>query len=428
MSKRARWLLPVAIIGVAVFVAAGLIKSRPEPPKKDTPPTQPLVEVEPARPFAGEFILTAQGTVAPHTGTTLVSEVNGAVVEVSDSFQVGNFFRRGEVLLRIDAKDYQAALRRAEAQVANRQALLAQEQARADQARRDWENLRRPGTPSDLVLRVPYVAEAQANLRSAEADLLQARINLERTVVRAPYDGLLREKRVDLGQYLGTGTAVAVVNAIDRAEVRVPLTSLDAAFLPLPGPGDEPHPVTLRASVGGEQQRWPARLVRSENVIDERSRVLYAVVSVDDPYGVLGRRNGPPLPFGTFVEVDLPATIGHQVVGVPRHAVRGSNQLMTVDADGRLRLREVVIVRADTSHAFIDGGLEPGERVVVSTLDAPVDGMAVRTRDPGLGLDTAVAQVPANRNTLDEFGVDETVAADEDADLRSGDGGERDGE
>lgn len=425
MSKRAHWLLPVAIIGGAFVVTVVLIQGRPEPPKKEAAVSQPLVEVEPARPFAGEFILTAQGTVAPHTGTTLVSEVNGAVVEVADSFQVGRFFRRGEVLLRIDAKDYQAGLRRAEAQVANRQALLAQEQARAEQARRDWENLRRPGTPSDLVLRVPYVAEAQANLRSAEADLLQARINLERTVIRAPYDGLLREKRVDVGQYLGTGTAVAVVNAIDRAEVRVPLTSHDAAFLPLPGPGDDPQPVTLRASVGGEQVRWPARLVRSENVIDERSRVLYAVVSVDDPYAVLGRQ-GPPLPFGTFVEVDLPATIGHQVVGVPRHAVRGSNQLMTVDADGRLRLREVVIVRADTSHAFIDGGLEPGDRVVVSTLDAPVDGMAVRTRDPGLGLETAVAQVPANRNTLDDYGVEE--AGDEEAGGRSGDGGEADGE
>src|SRR5690606_6891775 len=110
----------------------------------------------------GEFVLTAQGSVMPRTETTLVSEVTGAVVAVADNFSSGGFFRKGDVLLRIAAKDYDAAMRRAEAQAANRRALLAQEQARADQARKDWENLRRPGTPSDLVLRVPYVAEAEA--------------------------------------------------------------------------------------------------------------------------------------------------------------------------------------------------------------------------------------------------------------------------
>lgn len=391
MRKRLRWLLPVAILFGAVAVTTVLIKSRPEPPKKDVPAREPLVEVEPARPVAGEFLLAAQGTVMPRTETMLVSEVNGAVVEVADAFNAGGFFRKGDVLLRIDAKDYQAALKRAEAQVANRQALLAQEAARADQALKDWQNLRRPGEPSDLVLRKPYVAEAEANLRSAEADLLQARINLERTVIRAPYDGLLREKRVDQGRYVGVGTELAQIYAIDRAEVRLPLTEHDASFVTLPAPGavSEGMAVTLRGTVGGERVSWSARLVRSEGVIDERSRVVYAVVAVDDPYGVLGRRDGAPLVFGTFVEAEIPATIGHTVVGVPRHAVRGNNQLMLVDGDGRLRLRDVQIVRSDHQRAFVEGGVEPGERIVVSTLEAPVEGMPVRVRD-----DAAVAAVP----------------------------------
>lgn len=383
MRKRVRWLLPLAILGVALLATFSMIASRPEPPKRETPPREPLVQVEPARPFAGEFLLMAQGTVMPRTETVLVSEVNGAVVSVAENFNPGGFFRRGDVLMRIDAKDYQAAMRRAEAQVANRSALLAQEQARADQARRDWDNLRRPGQPSELVLRVPYVAEAEANLRSAEADLQQARINLERTTIRAPYDGMLREKRVDHGQYVGTGTQLAVLFAVDRAEVRLPLTEHDVSFVDLPAPGsqEEGALLTLRAVVGGERLSWPARLVRSENVIDERSRVVYAVAAIEDPYGVLGRREGPPLPFGTYVEADIPAAVGHQVVGVPRHAVRGSNQLMVVDGENRLRLRNVVIVRGDNQHAFIDGGLEPGERVIVSSLDAPVDGMPVRVEN-----------------------------------------------
>jgi RND family efflux transporter MFP subunit len=407
MRKRATWLLPIVVLAGALIATVMMIGSRPEPPKKDAPIREPLVEVEPARPFAGEFLLLAQGSVMPRTQTTLISEVNGAVVAVAEQFNVGGFFGKGDVLLRIDSKDYQAALRRAEAQVANRQALLAQEQARAEQARRDWENLRRPGQPSELVLRVPYVAEAEANLRSAQADLQQARINLERTVIRAPFAGMLREKRVDIGQYVGTGTQLALLFSVDSAEVRLPLTDHDVAFVQLPAPGSTTGGVSmmLRADVGGERVQWPARLVRSENVVDERSRVVYAVAAVDDPYGVLGRRQGPPLPFGTFVEAEIPATIGHQVVGVPRHAVRGTNQVMTVDADSRLRLREVAIVRSDNQHAFIDGGIEPGERIIVSTLEAAVDGMAVRVGD-----NTAVAAVSAPPSTLPTTA---SMAADE---------------
>jgi RND family efflux transporter MFP subunit len=419
--KRPRWLLPTAILLVAVVVTYGLVATKPAPPKKDTPVSEPLVEVEPARPFAGEFLLIAQGSVAPRTQTTLVSEVNGAVVEVADQFNVGGFFRKGDLLLRIDPKDYQAALSRAQAQVANRQALLAQEQARADQARKDWDNLRRPGEPSDLVLRVPYVAEAQANLRSAQADLQQAQTNLSRTTIRAPYDGMLREKQVDVGRYVSTGTAVALLYAVDRAEVRLPLTEHDMSFVDLPEPGADAEGValTLSADVGGERLSWPARMVRSENVIDERSRVVYAVAAVEDPYGVLGIRQGPPLPFGTFVDAQIPASIGHQVVGVPRHAVRGSNQLMTVDAEGRLRLREIAVVRSDTQHAFIDGGIEPGERVIVSTLEAPVDGMAVRVREDVAAL--AAAPVPGTAQADPDIAPETGDDADPDA-ARSGDG------
>jgi RND family efflux transporter MFP subunit len=400
MRMRLRRLLPVAILLGAVGLTAALISARPAPPRNETAPLAPLVEVQPAQPFEGAFVLTTQGTVSPRTQTVLVSEVNGAIVETVDRFNAGGFLRKGDVLLRIDPKDYQAALKRAEAQVANRQALLAQEQARAEQARKDWENLRRPGEPSDLVLRVPYVAEAEANLRSAQADLQQARVNLERTVIRAPFDGLLREKRVDLGQYVAIGSQLAVLYAVDRAEVRLPLTEADSQFVQLPaaGTGDaDGAPVVLRATIAGTSHTWPARLVRSEGVIDERSRVIHAVVAVEDPYGLSGRE-GPALPFGTFVQAEIPARVDHQVVGVPRHALRGGNQLMVVGEDGKLHLRDVHVVRGDAQQIFVDTGLQPDERVIVSALDAPVEGMAVRIageEEPEAVADAAGATAPA---------------------------------
>ena len=385
-------LFPLLIPLAAVLLTMLLISTRPAPPKQDAVVTTPLVDVEPARSVAADFTVRAQGTVQPRTQTILVAEVSGVVTEVADEFNAGRFFHRGDVLLRIDPRDYQAALRRAEAAVANREALPAQERARAEQALRDWENLRRAGTPSDLVLRKPYVAEAEANLRSAQADLQQARINADRTVIRAPYDGLLRDKRVDVGQFVGIGTQLAEIYGTDVAEVRLPLTENDASFVTLPAPDvDDGIAMTVSASIAGNQHTWPARLVRSEHVIDERSRVLYAVARIDDPYRRKADNPAPQvLSFGSFVHAELPASIGHAVVVVPRLAVRGSNQLMVIDGGQRLRLREVHIVRSDAAHAYVDGGIADGELVVVSSLPAPVDGMQVRLNDA-----TAVAAVEA---------------------------------
>lgn len=373
-------LLPVLILIAAVVMTVLLISARPAPPMQEAVVTTPLVEVEPARSVSADFVVRAQGTVQPRTQTVLVAEVSGVIVEVAEQFNAGGFFKRGDVLARIDPRDYQAALRRAEAAVANRDALLAQERARAEQAQRDWENLRRPGTPSDLVLRKPYVAEAEANLRSAQADLQQARINVDRTVIRAPYDGLLREKRVDVGQFVAMGTQLAELYATDVAEIRLPLTEHDASFVVLPSGEQDAIAMTVSAIIAGTRHTWPARLVRSEQVIDERSRVLYAVARIDDPYRrQSGGGHSHALSFGTFAQAELPASIGHAVVAVPRLAVRGSNQVMVVDAEQKLRLRDVHIVRSDADHAYIDGGIAEGEQVIVSSLPAPVDGMTVRT-------------------------------------------------
>lgn len=386
--------LPLVILVIALVLAYVLINARPDPPRQEAAVTSPLVQVEPARLVPPQFLIRTQGTIQPRTQTTLVAEVSGVITQVGEAFNAGGFFRRGDILLRIDSRDYDAALRRAEAAVANRQALLAQEQARAEQALRDWQNLRRPGTPSDLVLRKPYVAEAEANLRSAQADLQRARVDMDRTVIRAPYDGLLREKRVDLGQYVGTGTALALAWATDAGEIRLPLTEYDASFVQLPAPGDDTGlAITLRARTAGQARSWPARIVRSESVIDERSRVLHAVARIDDPYNLAAGHDGGPLSFGTFVHADLPASIGAAAVTVPRLAIRAGNQVMVVDGQDRLRLRQIGIVRSDASHAYVDTGLQAGERVVVSSLDAPVDGMSVRIEDPDSGPAASAIQI-----------------------------------
>lgn len=401
-KTRLKKLLPFAIIAAAVVVMFALGAMRSKPPHRPSTPRVPVVEVVEASPAAGGFEVRAQGTVQPRTQTTLVSEVGGTVLAVSPKFVAGSFLRRGELLLRVDPKDYEVAVLRAEAGLANRRALLAQETARAEQAAKDWASLKRPGKPNPLVLRTPYVAEAEANVRSAEADLAAAKINLERTRVKAPFDGLLREKRADVGQYVNVGAVLGVFAATDMAEVRLPLAEADLQVVELPT--TDGVPITLGSR--GSEVSWPATLVRTEGVLDERTRVMHAVAEIADPYALKPGSSVPPLQFGSFVEARLPARLDRAVIAVPRHALRGMDELLIADAENRLRLRRVEVLRADQSQVYIGNGLAAGERVITTVVEAPVEGMKLRV----LGDEPPAA---ADASATDAAGDEKTPAGEQ---------------
>ena len=273
-------------------------------------------------------------------------------------------FAQGQVLLRIDPTNYEVAVRQAEA-------LVRQRQIEYDGAAR----LRSEGYRAES-----EYASAAAALATAEAQLVRANRDLERTYIRLPYDGIIRAKETDIGQFVNPGTRLGVAFSTERAEVRLPLTDLDLAFVDLASAADGNGPsVTLSAVQRGQLQEWAGTIVRTEGVVDERSRVTYAVAAIDDPY----RRNdaGVPLPVGTFVTARIEGSTLEGVVRVPRAAIRGSDQLVFVDDESRLRIRSVEVIRSDEQFAYIRGGASEGERIVATPLDVPVNGMAVRTTD-----------------------------------------------
>jgi RND family efflux transporter MFP subunit len=337
-----------------------------------------VVEVAP-RPLTLNVV--TQGTVQPRTQTVLTPEVSGRIVAVSPHFVAGGFFREGEVLLEIDPSDYEAAVARAEAEVARQSVLLTQEQARSDQARRDWEAMGR-GDPNELTLRVPQMNEARANLRSAEAALATARRNLERTRVRAPYDGLVREKRADVGQYVGSNAELGSIFATDYAEIRLPLADEDLAYLELPvvfgaqeaqaGP-----PVVLEGRYAGRPHTWPARIVRTEGTVDPASRLVYAVARVEDPYNRQTPGHGVPLPVGLFVRASIQGISLPDAIVLPRQTLRERNQLFVVTPGNTINVREVDVLRADSRDIVLTGGVAAGERVALSALEFVTEGMQV---------------------------------------------------
>ncbi|MEX1196272.1 MAG: efflux RND transporter periplasmic adaptor subunit [Pseudohongiellaceae bacterium] len=379
-----RTLLPLLIVSIGVALTALMVLFREEP--DSTPVEERVIPVETMTVERSDitFGINSQGTVQPRTETMLVAEVSGRVNSVSAQFEVGGFFNEGEVLLRIDSADYQVAVDQARAALLTAEAQLAQEQAQADQAAREWDLSGRPREEAPpLSLRTPFLREAEARVMQAESELQRARRQLERTTVRAPYDALVREKNADVGQYLNTGAQIARVFATDHAEVRLPLSDPDLAWLDLPRPGEQVPdgngtPVTLEATLAGRSQQWQGHIVRTEGVIDSTSRMLYAVARVEDPYARQDKTGGhAPLRTGTFVTARLQGRSADNVVSLPHQALHDATRVLVMDAERRLRIREVNIIRTDTQYAYIDDGLDNNDQVIVSPIQVPVDGMRV---------------------------------------------------
>jgi RND family efflux transporter MFP subunit len=378
-------ILPILIVVVAAAAATALVLSKPKTEKREPEAIAPAVRVHTVELADRQLTVVSQGTVSPRTQSVLVSEVAGRVIEVSPSFVPGGFFEAGELLVRIDPHDYRQAMIGAQAREAQARLRLAQSEAEARLAREEWNELG-SGDPDPLTLFEPQLAEAEAALAAALAGVEQAQTNLERTAVRAPYPGRVQAKHVDRGQVVAPGTPLATIYAVDLAEVRLPLPDDELAFVDLPlgyrgESGANPGPKTiLRAEFAGGIHEWNGRIVRTEGVIDPLSRMIHTVAQVEDPYG-RGEPGRPPLAVGMFVEAEIVGRLVEGVAVIPRAAFRPDGRVLIVDAEDRLRFREVRVLRAQKENVIVEAGLADGERVCTTPLSAVIEGMKVVVRE-----------------------------------------------
>ena len=381
------FVLPVLILTVAVGFMMVLINSKKPPEKQEAIKEAFLVETTEVKTTDMNYVVKSQGTVEPKMQTILSAEVSGKVVALSESFVAGGLFSRGDVLVQLEQSDYITDLKAAEAELARAQAALEEEQARGKVAAEEWKTVSRTVAP-ELGLRKPQLAKEIANLRAAEAQLERAKRNLERTVIRAPYDGLIRSKTIDLGQFVSVGSQLGTLYGTDIAEVRMPLSDSDLAYLELSLDNSKISLVTLSSEVAGKTRKWQAHLVRNEGVLDSGSRVIYAVAEVRDPY-LRSRTNSnqlfhdTPLKFGRFVRAEIQGDYAEDIVVLPRSVLRLDGSILVVDNDNKLHIRSVNVQKTDETSVYIGSGLEVGEQVIVSAVPNPVENMAVRFVDSG---------------------------------------------
>ena len=250
---------------------------------------------------------------------------------------------------------------------------MAREIAEGEIAKADFEELGR-GEPSALAMRLPQRQEAEASLLAAKADLESANLQLSRTNVRAPFDGRVRSKSSDIGQFVSPGSPLGRIFSTNIVEVRLPLTDADLAKVDLPiafnAASREAAPkVKLTTNIGNEPQEWTGYIMRTESTYDVQSRALFAIVEVFDPYGKGKSQNGVPLAPGLFVDAVIDGKKLEGVIVLSRDGLRPQNEVYVVDDEGKAEIRTATVADSNAERAVITSGVEAGDLVVVSPLE-----------------------------------------------------------
>ena len=373
------------IVGATALAVVALMLFRRTPAERVPEELAPLVRttVVEARPH--RFKVRAQGTVEPRTESELIPQVSGEVIWISPALAAGGFFEKEEPLARIDDADYRVDREAARAVVARAESEFARAEKELERQRQLAD--RSVSSQSRIDDAENAFKVAQASLREARARSERAERDLARTVIQAPFRGRVRSEQVDVGQFVTRGDPIATVYGVEYAEVRLPLPDRELAYLDVPllpeiarrDQGSDPigAPVALRAEFAGVEHRWQGHLVRTEGELDPRSRMVQLVAQVADPFGLVDPRSAP-LAVGLFVEAEIEGERVERAFVLPREALRPGNEVYVVDSEGRLRFRDVEILRIERDAVVIAEGLNEGERVLISPLQAALDGMQVR--------------------------------------------------
>jgi RND family efflux transporter MFP subunit len=378
VARKKQIIIPIAIlsIGIAAFIGFSSMKKPPE--EKEAVDNTPIVAVKQISVKTMALEVSSYGVVKPKYETTMVAQVNGEIVELSDTFVRGGLVKKGQLLARIDPNDYHAALIDAQANMASARAALEKEVAQGKVAEREWKQIT-DTSPTELSLRKPQLAQELARVKSAQAAVLRAKRNLQRTEIKAPYDAMINSRTIGLGSYVGVGSEIGMLSGTAIAEVRLPVADNQLQFLIDQG---KQAKVNLSGTYAGKDILWQAEIARNEGGVDNDSRMSYLVAEIKDPYHLdnANIENELPLRFGSYVQASILGLELTNASVVPRYLVE-NNRVAILDNESKLHYAEVNVVRQQGGNVIISRGLLDGDKLIVSALDYPVDGMKLALTD-----------------------------------------------
>jgi RND family efflux transporter MFP subunit len=372
VTRKKQIIVPIVILATGILLFVGFSSMKKPPEEKAEVDNTPIVAVEPVTVAPMTLIVGSYGIVKPKYETELVAQVSGQIVALSEDFVRGGFVNKGKLLARIDPNDYEAALIEAEANMASARAALETERAQGKVAESEWKRITNT-SPTELSLRKPQLAQELARVKSAQASVLRAKRNLERTEIRAPYDAMIDSRAIGLGSFVGVGTNIGKLLGTAIAEVRLPVADHQLQYLTNQGNGAV---VNLLGAFAGVDVTWSAEIARSEGVVDNKSRMTYLVAEIKDPYALIESeaKQNTALRFGSYVNAEIVGINIAQASLVPRYLVE-NGRVAVLDAESKLQYVDIEIARQEGGNVVVSHGLSDGDKLIVSALDYPVNGM-----------------------------------------------------
>lgn len=376
------YLLPFVVIaaagGGAVYLVETAPKARQRPPKAN----ETLVEVTHVQRTDAKAVVQVMGTVMAAQEVILQPRVSGEIVKLSPKLAPGGRFDAGEFMLRIDPSDFELAVERARAQIAQCEYDLKMELGHQEIAKREWELLgaEKNATEFDreLALRKPHLAKFRAALKGAQAALRDAELDLERTTIRAPFACVVTEERVDLGAQVSTQTQVAKLVGTDEYWVRAAVPVDQLGWITFPSAdGEGGSCARIHQQFGTERQdRCQGRVVRLMGDLEPEGRMAQVLISIKDPLGLdTPDETTNPLLIGAYVNIEIEGREVKSVFRLPRRLLRDGDNVWIMNGKDELEIRPIDVLWRSRDNVLIRKGLDEGERVIVSDLPAPVAGM-----------------------------------------------------
>ena len=363
----------ISIVAIALIFGANfgvkkfLEENKPKAAKKEREESLPVVEITELKKSDLHFSLFSEGLVMTRRETVISAGVGGRIVEGPPQFEVGATFSAGEVVAKIDRLNYEAAVAQARSNLADVELNLVQEKARAEQAARDWKKIGGGKKPSDLVLRLPFIKSAEAKVVAAKAALDRSIEDLDRTVIRVPFAGRVRQVALNVGATVAPGVQLGRIYDHESLMVRLPFSLDDYSRIP------EDSEIVLSAKVGGKMLTWKGEVMWSLGEVDQATVSAHLLVQVLPNEEASSRFRLPAT--GQFLAAKVSGAVLPGVVAVPRVALRGRDQLGVLDEKNQLRYRTLNIGFSDEEFVYATGGVADGEKAILTKLELPVEGM-----------------------------------------------------
>ncbi|MBN2161611.1 MAG: efflux RND transporter periplasmic adaptor subunit [Pontiellaceae bacterium] len=375
MKKVFTILICLCLLISAAAISAALIITAPKAEKSDQVKTVPLVETMPLQSSNEILVLEAAGAVLPAEEVILRARINSEVAALHPEFIEGGMVHKNDTLLTLDPQDYELALAQARSSLEQARLALALEKGQQDIARREWAMLDIERTATDdeeaLALRIPHLQAREAALEAAEAAYKKAEINLERTQIKAPFNAVVTVRNVNIGSQASVQDILGGIAGTDAFWIKasIPVDRLPLLHIP----GSEVSAV----SVSGAAHR--GTVVRRMAQLTKNGRMAQVLIEVDDPLCLTPEKKDiKPLLLGEYVRLSIQGDELQQVFRIPRKALREGDTIWIATAENTLSIRTVNIRWRDSDSLLIDGPIKDGERLIVSALTAPIDGIELQ--------------------------------------------------